>query len=251
MRQIGRGQVLSGLAMGLGWLAVGVGLPAPAAAQSGEQGSVCVRDFAMGLICTGTDVVAAELRLRSIDETCEAGDPATALVTFDVVPSNTTTDRYDIALFVGLDGGNALDGGSCYHDYLDPPLTTSPSYPIENGPYANLEPFVPNDECGDMQGGTEVAKMLAAPGVPLRIGCADTNEDGSVDVSVCVSWRNGTAGQQAICRDLSEALPTSNEHCSCTRLELMPEPDAVLSLACGAALLAALAAHRVNHRGRG
>ena len=248
MWQIGRGLVLSGLA-GIGMLAVSIGGPVPAAAQSGEQGSVCVRDFAAGLICTGTDVVASELKLRSIDETCEAGDPASALVTFDVVPSNTVTDRYDIALYVGLEGGSARDGPSCYHDYLDPPLTTTPSYPIENGPYANLEPFVPNDACGDMHGGTVVTKTLAAPGVPLRIGCTDTNQDGSVDVSVCVSWRNGTTGQQAICRDLSEALATSNERCSCARLELMPEPDAVLSLGCGAALLAALATRRARHRG--
>jgi hypothetical protein len=152
---------------------------------------------------------------------------------------------------VALGGGNALDGGSCYHDYLDPPLTTSPSYPIENGPYANLEPFVPNDDCGDMESGTEVAKTLAAPGVPLRIECTDTNEDGSVDVSVCVSWRGGTSGGQATCSDLSDALPTSSQRCGCTRLELMPEPDAVVSLACGAALLVALAARRAKRQVQG
>jgi hypothetical protein len=72
-----------------------------------------------------------------------------------------------------------------------------------------------------------------------------------VDVSVCASWRAGTGGAQSTCSSLSDALPASGQRCSCTRLELMPEPGAVLSLACGAALLAALAAHRVNHRGRG
>jgi hypothetical protein len=253
IRQIGRALVSSGLAAGLGWLAAGVGLPAPAAAQSGEQGSVCVHDFAAGVTCSGTDVVAAELTVVSIDETCEAGDPDSALVTFDAVLSNSAADRYDIALFVALDGGDALDGGSCYHDYLDPPLTTTPAYPIENGPYANLEPFVPDDACGDMQSGTEVTKTLAAPAAPLRIDCADTNEDGNVDVSVCVAWRAGTTGQQSTCTDLSDALPTSSERCSCTRLELsyLPEPGPALSLASGAALLAVLAAHRSKHRRRG
>jgi hypothetical protein len=117
-----------------------------------------------------------------------------------------------------------------------------PTYPIVNGPYANLEPFVPDDACGDMQSGTSVTKTLAAPAIPLRISCADTNQDGFVDISVCVSWRAGATGPQSTCTNLGDALPTSSQRCSCTRLELVPEPGVALSLACGGALLAALAA---------
>jgi hypothetical protein len=210
-------------------------------AQSGEQGAVCVHQFLPGVSCdTSTDISVEELAVATIEETCFAGDPASALVTFDAVIANNASGLFDIALFFALDGGSALSGGSCYHDYLAPPLTTTPSYPITNGPWANLEPFDPNDACGDMDGGSEVTKTLAAPGASLRVACVDTNHDGTVDMSVCTGWRVGSSGPQATCQDLSDALPATGTRCNCARVELLPEPGAAYALASGAALLAAL-----------
>ena len=215
--------------------------PAIAWAQSGEQGAVCVHQFVPGVFCdSSTDISVEELAVVTIQETCFAGDPTTALVTFDAVISNSAAGLFDIALFLSLNGGSALSGGQCYHDYLAPPLTTTPSYPITNGPWVNLEPFEPNDACGDMDGSSEITKTLAAPGAPLRVACLDTNQDGTVDMSVCTGWRAGSTGPQARCEDLSEAIPASGTRCNCQRVELLPEPGVALSLAFGAALLAAL-----------
>jgi hypothetical protein len=155
-------------------------------------------------------------------------------------------------MFVALNGDSALSGGLCYHDYLAPPLSTSPTYgddyangvpDIRNGPWADLEPFAqPEDFCGDMQANTEAIKTLEAPGLPLQIACADTNQDGTVDVSVCTSWNNGTQNR---CDVVSDAVPPGAERCSCARVEVLPEPGATVALACSAALLAALVSVRV------
>jgi len=52
-------------------------------------------------------------------------------VILDAVIHNVTSPpagRQDIAIFVAENGGSAQTGGSCLHDYLEPPLTTSPTY---------------------------------------------------------------------------------------------------------------------------
>jgi hypothetical protein len=219
--------------------------PVGAAAQSGEQGAVCVHDFSAGVACEGTDIAVTALAPVDILDPC--GVDATATLTLDVTLTAGAADRYDVAFYIALNGSSALSGTSCYHDYLEPPLTTTPAYPeIHNGPWANLEPFVPNDSCGDMQNGSEVTKTVRTPLLPIQVACVDTDLDGNVDVSVCSSWRNGTTGQQAICSGISEAVAGSSDRCSCARLNVLPEPGAALSLAWGASLLAPLAVRRVR-----
>jgi hypothetical protein len=226
--------------------------PFSAVAQSGEQGSVCVQDFAPGISCDGTDVLVEDVVLTSIVDGC--GVDGTAQVVLDVVLSAAAT-RYDLGVNLALDGNSALSGTQCYHDYLDPPLSTAPTYgddyadaipDIRNGPWYNAEPFDTNDFCGDIAADTEVIKSLKTPSVPLTIDCDDTNQDGTVDVSACTTWRVGTTGGQATCNALSEAVPSTSARCSCNRVEVLPEPGAALALACGAVLLAALRAGRTR-----
>jgi len=217
--------------------------PTRAAAQSGEQGSVCVHDFSPGVSCQGTDVAVTALTPVDILDPC--GADATATLTLDVTLSAGAFNRYDLAFYVALNGNSAQSGTSCYHDYLQPPLTTTPAYPeIHNGPWANLEPFDQNDSCGDVQANSDVTKTIRTPLLPIQVSCVDTDLDGNVDISVCSSWRNGTSGQQATCSGLSEAIAGSADRCSCARLNVLPEPDAALALACGASLLVPLAVRR-------
>lgn len=223
-----------------------IAAPAPAAAQSGEQGSVCVHDYTPGLFCDSPDVVIEALVPSNVVEDC--GVDATAEVVLDVVVASPGASRYDLGIFLSLDGGSALSGALCYHDYLEPPISTSPtygdSYPngvpdIRNGPWADLEPGPPEDTCGELAGGTEVIKSLKAPSVGLTIACVDTNLDGTVDVSVCASWDNGS--QMHSCQAVSDAIAENNTRCACARVEVLPEPGVPLGLACGAASLLALA----------
>jgi hypothetical protein len=222
------------------WLGI---VPGRAAAQSGEQGAVCIRDFSPGVSCSGTDIAVTELTPVDILDPC--GTDATATLTLDVTLSAGASDRYDAAFYVALNGDSALSGTSCYHDYLQPPLTTTPAWPeIHNGPWANLEPFDQNDSCGDVQAQSDVTKTVRTPLLPIQVACVDTDRDGNVDISVCSSWRNGTSGQQATCHGLPDAVAGSADRCSCARLNVLPEPDAALALACGASLLVPLALRR-------
>ncbi len=93
-----------------------------------------------------------------------------------------------------------------------------------------------------MLANTEAIKSLKTPSVGLRIACVDTNLDGTVDVSVCASWSNGTQNR---CDGLSDAIPGGADRCSCARVEVLPEPGAALAFACGAG---ALMACRRRHR---
>src|SRR5688572_7333629 len=96
-----------------------LGAASTAWAQSGEEGAVCVHQFLPGVSCdTSTDITVEELAVASIEETCFAGDPSSALVTFDAVIANNASGLFDIALFFALNGDSALSGGQCYHDYL-------------------------------------------------------------------------------------------------------------------------------------
>jgi hypothetical protein len=222
--------------------------PTRAAAQSGEQGAVCVHDFSPGVSCQGTDVAVTALTLVEILDPC--GADATATLTLDVTLSAAASNRYDAAFYVALNGNSAESGTSCYHDYLAPPLSTTPAFPtIYNGPWANLEPFDQNDSCGDIQANSDVTKTIRTPLLPIQVSCVDSDRDGNVDISVCSSWRSGTSGPQATCSGLSDAAGGSADRCSCARLNVLPEPGAALALACGGSLLLPLAARRRVTRG--
>ena len=198
-------------------------LPAGAAAQTGN---FCVRDFQGGAVCTANDVRVQALNLVSIAETCAAGIPGSALATFEVFVSAVgAPDRYDIGLFIALDGGSARDGDSCLHDYLEPPLTATPTYGDRNGdgvpalaggPWWNAD----TDVCGDIASNTQLFKMVSS----LRVACVDTTGDGIVDASVCTSWDNNAITN---CAGLFEAFPGTNAKCGCERVETgipMPAP---------------------------
>jgi hypothetical protein len=235
------------LSFGILLLSIAALVPASALAQTGEQGSVCVHEFAPGISCDGTDVVVEDVVLGTVTQACGATGKAQAVL--DVVLF-ANVGRYDVGTILALDGNSALSGAQCWHDYLAAPLSTSPTYgddyadgisDIRNGPWYNAEPFDPNDFCGDIAGNTQTIQSLKTASLPLTIDCDDTNGDGTVDVSVCTSWRVGTTGGQATCNSLSEAVPATSQRCSCARVEILPEPRVALALVWGGALLAALA----------
>ncbi len=247
-RRSGAGRSARRIRLLFACLLLTVGGATPSAAQTGEQGTVCVRDDAPGTTCQASDVEATALTLVEVVEPCSPGEPGTARVILDVVMT-AATDRYDVSAYVALGGGSALVDTACYHDYLAPPLTTEPSFgdananavpDLRNGPWANLEPFDLVDDCGDLPGGTEAILTLASESVPLEIACVDSNDDGNVDVDVCVAWRNGTNDH---CTGLSTAVANNGTHCGCSRLEVtgLPEPRQTLAFGAGAVLVAGLA----------
>ena len=189
------------------------------AARAYETGAVCVRNFSSGITCSGTDVQIMDATAVTILEDCPSGDPGTALASLRFRIAAGTMSRYDIGLFASLNGNSALSGTQCLHDYLEPPLETSPTYADADGngrqdlsgPWWNAEPFAPGDDCGDIAGGTDDLKTLT-----FRFSCVDTNLNGIVDISVCTSWSNGTS---STCPNISGAVPGSGTRCACNVLD--------------------------------
>ena len=192
-------------------------LVTPATAQA-QTGNFCVRDFQPGAVCTANDVRVQALNLVSVLETCNAGVPNSAVATFEIFISAVgAPDRYDIGLFVALDGASARDGNSCFHDFLEPPLTPTPAYgdsngdgipDLQGGPWWNSD----LDSCGDIASNTQLFKATSA----LRVACVDTNNNGFVDASVCTSWDNNAG---SVCNGLPDAFPGTNAKCGCERVE--------------------------------
>ena len=236
-------------------LVLAIALVAPSA--HAQIGNVCVRDFQPGAVCTANDVRIQALNLVSIAEGCAAGVPGEAEATFDVfISAAGSPERYDIGTFIALGGGSARDGDDCFHDYLQAPLTTTPTFGDKNldgipdvdaGPWLDAE----GDLCGDITAGTQVFKLTPS----LRVACVDTNGNGIVDASVCTSWDNNVVVD---CTSLAQAFPGTNAKCGCARVELgipidgtpvpaLPLPWLVaLALVLAAAGLARLRARRAN-----
>ena len=197
-----------------------IGLLVSPGTPAAEIGNVCIHHFSPGITCQGTDVQLTRLELVTLLESCAAGDPATAEGTFRVWVSAATT-TYDAGIFLSLNGQTAISGAQCLHDYLEPPLNTSPRFgdvdgngrsDLLDGPWYDGEPFaMPQDFCGDVPGGTDAVKTLT-----FRFSCNDRDGDGIVDLHVCASSHAGT---NARCDSLAEAFPPSSMRCRCNELE--------------------------------
>jgi len=222
------------------------GLVDTAQAQSGETGDRCVHYYQPGAVCTANDVRIKELTVVTLIESCAEGEYGWMEAIFRAhIAAPGSPDRYDIGLFIALDGLDAkVSPGNCYHDYLEPPITPTPIYGDFNSDgipdvynldpaflgYWNGETGDPNDTCGDIQTGTEIFKEIL---IPLRLPCVDLwpvdrqgnpLPDGIMDVGVCASWDNN---QQNACAGIQGAFPGTNSKCGCERLNLTGVPMAV------------------------
>jgi hypothetical protein len=197
-----------------------LGLLALPGARAAEIGNFCIHHFSSGITCQGEDVLLTRLELVTLNESCAAGDPATAEATFRVWVSAAAT-TYDVGIFLSLNGQTAISGGLCLHDYLEAPVTTTPVFgdvdgngrpDLLDGPWWDGEPFaMPEDLCGDILAGTDSVKTLT-----FRFACADRDEDGIVDLHVCASSHGGTNSR---CDNVGEAFPPTSQRCRCSTLE--------------------------------
>lgn len=182
-------------------------------------------DFQPDFACTANDIRTEALNPVQIIEGCADGVPGEAEAVFEALISAVASpDRYDIGLFVALDGGDARMGDSCLHDHLDPPLSVDPAYGDHNldavpdiidGPWWDAD----LDACGDLESDTQAFRSLTA----LRFACNDSNGDGSVDIHVCTSWDNNLS---TACNDLSGAIPGTSAKCGCGLIETGLSTDA-------------------------
>lgn len=205
----------------------------PQQANAQEIGNVCVQDYKPGAVCTANDVRIKELRIVEVVKACNvAPDVGFLDVIFEaLVSSEGSPDRYDIGLFLALDGGSALSGDSCYHDHLPPPITTSPVYgdkngdgvqDIDNGPWWNGEPN-DADTCGDLETNSQVYRLTQQ----IRIACTDIDQNGAADIHVCTSWDNQTDGN---CNGVANAFPGTPSKCGCAVVNFDFTPTAITGI---------------------
>jgi hypothetical protein len=211
-----------------------------ASAQNSEIGNVCVRDYQGGATCTANDVRFERLTPVQVIKGCneEPNLGFTTVVFEGLVSAGGSPDRYDIGLFIALDGSShdpnidpsgqtlgALGGDSCYHTFLWGPQTATPSYTIDSLPLGNPDGILDTvvdgpwwngqtdlDGCGDMETNTAVLTTLEQ----ITVACVDNDGDGAADVSVCASWDNNT---NSTCTGVTTAFPGTPSKCSCSTIQ--------------------------------
>lgn len=221
----------------LGLLAL---LAAGLAAQPAiAQESGCIDDLTYRTnVCAANDVEISTLySIRA--GSCFPGDT----VTLDLIARLLATSdvRYDIGIFLALDGGRA-DTGTCHHDYLPPPLESGGtcsvsggdcnkdaecpkgetcilkynpgSLELPGGPFYDAEPDDAADECGDLEQGVETYYQILAP---VTLECIDSDGDGYLDIGFAVSWDNKSDNT---CTSVSDALPNTKAKCRYGRVNI-------------------------------
>ncbi len=169
---------------------------------------------AVPLNCTANDVNLGTFVKVTGPDTCVAGDPMQVQVRAQM--EATSAERWDIGLFIALDGGDALRG-SCHQDYLPPPLNdTTTTTPPRTAPFYNAELSEdPGDSCGDLEQG-----ILTLRDIPplLTVVCQDVDQDGTADLGACTSWDNAkSAGSdnKPSCTSQLDTRPSTKAKCNC------------------------------------
>lgn len=180
----------------------------------------CLNDFVPGSTCGAQDVKVATMSVLEYvggDSCAYVGDTTQVILQSTLVAG--AGERYDVSMFVALDGGSAqlasrtANGLSCYHDYLSP-VGSPASVSSGVGPYWNLEP-PPGDQCGDIKQNENTLYNLNA----LTLPCVDTNNDGQVDpISTCLGWSNQT--NIPACTGVADAFPNAKPKCNCESISV-------------------------------
>jgi hypothetical protein len=176
------------------------------AAAEGIVGSACMNTKP----CTANDVKIKTLIVMN-DPVClpdaQKNNELYADVDFVAEILTSATARYDVGLWIALDGGSANTGpdNQCYHGILRP-LETIEDF-TTSGPFRNLD----GDYCGDaLQNDGLIYQTLQT----LHIKCTDTSGTGLMQtISTCTSWDNNA---NTICNGVADALPGTGSKCNCS-----------------------------------
>jgi hypothetical protein len=201
------------------FVALGMVLVVGVQSAAAQDVGLCVQDLALlddapnnnNLQCTSNDVTIAKYNILNGVTSCIAGEDVTVELQAEVVGGSDA--RYDIGLFIALDGGTGLTG-LCSRDFLTPTATVGGFTNLTSGvgPYLNLENNA--DKCGDVEQDELNLKNLQT----VTIKCEDEDNDGILDVGSCISWDQQDAAPQ--CTSLLNTVPGSNAKCRCEPVQI-------------------------------
>ena len=141
---------------------------------------------------------------------CSTGDLVDVNGSAQVI--NHAQERYDVGLWLGLSGADALTGASCNH------------YNLVAG--ANGSTNIDGDQCGDVQANITVDVPL---GTLDNLLCVDGDPDPNVTaltISACAAWQNSVGQEDRICPTGSGGsfrlgtTPETPAKCKCEDLSL-------------------------------
>ena len=167
--------------------------------------------------CNANDAVFPDLTtVTAVDgDVCESeADTIQLEITANV--SATASSRYDVSLWVGLEGQSPQFSGQCAAFVHD---TTSP--------FENLELGDPADTCGD------ISQDINSPIVEnqvVTVKCLDDDENDKLNVFLCTAWDNNQTGTCTLDNPFG-ALPGTSSKCTCPEdpFEVdIPVADAVI-----------------------
>ena len=204
-------------------LPVVTGGPALAGVQGGAN-SCLADEFGGAVGCTANDVTLAQANVLNVIDGCTSSSD-TAIVEFEITVEINAAKRYRPAFWIATDGGNA-ESGTCFKEYLPPPLLASPTQvdlETGSGPYADLD----GDSCGDAEQNdvtvNPILRMVstaADPAVPAQITlpCQDSDSDGVIDFTYCAGWDQAADGT---CTSIAQAgIPGNGSKRKCGLVSL-------------------------------
>jgi len=200
----------------VGLLTLLAAMPTAQPALAQDPVGSCIDDVTdFDVVCAASDVGLSEFINVTGELTCTPGELIT--VNLRLRAESTSKERYDIGLFVALDGGDARTG-TCQHDFLPPPLEAAGSYnpgspDAGGGPFYNGEPEDALDACGDLEQGVPVYYDLGIVTVP----CIDSDGDGLLNIGTAVSWDNK---KDNTCLDVGGAVPNTPAKCRFARVDV-------------------------------
>ena len=172
------------------------------------------------LNCTSNDVQLATYTLLSGPTSCLPGDTITVGLKGEFLA--TSSERYDVGVFVAQDGGTPNDrGGSCYSDFLHYASTnnnTDLNLTGGAGPFYNAETNLGTaDTCGDIQQGANAFLSISS----ISLVCQDSNGDGTADVQSCTVWDNSADGSNdPKCTSEADITAETTAKCTCTAVPI-------------------------------
>jgi len=185
--------------------------------------------------CTANDfTIAFTANPQEIADGCINTDDKVTLTSLLATLTAHSPDRYDLGLWIVLDGTSAYDGGRCLRQMLTPVkktfLSGDPGYPSgpynPPGPYPTLETLTPQnntDQCGEV-GNTQTARWEYP--VPVTVPCSDFGvlASGFVELGQCGSWDNNQTN--SYCGSITQAVPNNKAKCQCQTSDTnVPAPD--------------------------
>lgn len=179
------------------------------------------------LICTTQEVYMEALVSEPM--TCVRGETITVNVSSSIFLEST---RYDLGWYIAADDGDALEGVCIVNG-----LQEAYAYNVDGGGFVSWgeDHSGGNDSCGDFfltgNGGGSITIPVA---VDAALICADDNQDGKMDFTVCFTWRLKDTDEFCTLEDedsdtvgrLADLYPGGTSMCYCASYDI-PTIDVV------------------------